>query len=179
MKRFLGILYFILLSVPAFSQVETGGQTLPDEDKRYKDFGGFMLDMGSMLDVPTLMLPPTLNFRPWDTQEAPLTIQPNAFQFTPNATYSAVHSLSPYSIYSLLYPHAMGGNVRWQGATYKLNNGMRLTTYGEYDADGYKVHNPAALPWEKNNFNAAFELKSANGKFGVRFEVKSGRNYPY
>ena len=46
---------------------------------------------------------------------------------------------------------------------------MRIHTYGEYDKDGWKVPNPSALPWEKNNFKGAFELKSANGSFGIRF----------
>ena len=33
--------------------------------------------------------------------------------------------------------------------------------------------------WEKNNFRGAFELKSANGNFGIRIEVQQGRNGPY
>ena len=56
---------------------------------------------------------------------------------------------------------------------------MRINTYGEYNADGYKVYNPAAMPWEKNNFNAAFEIKSANGNFGIKVEMHGGRNNPY
>ena len=36
----------------------------------------------------------------------------------------------------------------------------------------------SALPWEKNTFKGAFELKSANGAFGIRIEVQQGRN-PY
>lgn len=56
---------------------------------------------------------------------------------------------------------------------------MEITTYGEYDADGNKVRNPSALPWEKNNFNGAFEMKSENGNFGIRIEVQRGRTTPY
>ena len=37
----------------------------------------------------------------------------------------------------------------------------------------------SAMPWEKNNFRGAFELKSANGNFGIRIEVQQGRNGPY
>ena len=44
-------------------------------------------------------------------------------------------------------------------STFKLKNGLHITTYGEYDADGNKVRNPSALPWERNNFNGAFEMK--------------------
>ncbi|MBD4337957.1 hypothetical protein GUH15_18220, partial [Xanthomonas citri pv. citri] len=60
-----------------------------------------------------------------------------------------------------------------------LKNGWKITTYGEYDADGNKVRNPSALPWEKNNFNGAFEMKSENGNFGIRIEVQRGRTTPY
>ena len=63
-----------------------------------------------------------------------------------------------------------------QSATFKLKNGLHITTYGEYDADGNKVRNPSALPWERNNFNGAFEMKSENGNFGIRIEVQRGRN---
>ena len=68
-------------------------------------------------------------------------------------------------------------NVQWQGASYKLNNGIRINTYGEYDSNGYKRVNPTAMPWQRNNFNAAFEMKSANGKFGIKVEVNAGRGY--
>jgi hypothetical protein len=33
------------------------------------------------------------------------------------------------------------------------------------------------MPWQRNNFNAAFEMKSANGKFGIKVEVNAGRGY--
>ena len=46
------------------------------------------------------------------------------------------------------------------------------------NADGYKVPDRSALPWEKNTFKGAFELKSANGAFGIRIEVQQGKN-PY
>ena len=61
----------------------------------------------------------------------------------------------------------------------KLNNGWSLNTYGQYNAQGYRVMNPSALPWERNNFHGAFELKSANGSFGIRVEVKQGRQSPW
>ena len=62
---------------------------------------------------------------------------------------------------------------------FKLKNGMRINTYGDYDKDGWRVPNRSAMPWEKNNFRGAFELKSANGNFGIRIEVQQGRNGPY
>ena len=68
---------------------------------------------------------------------------------------------------------------QWQSTTYKLNNGMRLTSYGEYDADGKKVMNQHALPWQKQNFNAGVWLESSDGKFGIGIEVHRGRNNPF
>ena len=72
-----------------------------------------------------------------------------------------------------------GSTDNLQMGSFTLKNGMRIHTYGEYDKDGWKVPNPSALPWEKNNFKGAFELKSANGAFGIRIEVQQGRHVPY
>lgn len=180
MKRFVIILYLYISVLSAFAQTENMPDTIPDfHSLRYKDFGGFLLDMGSLMETHTFMLPPTLNFNPDSDERNLYTLNPDALRFSTDVTYSSGLQLSPYSIYSFLYPGMNQGNIRWQGASYKLKNGLRLNTYGEYDADGNKVKNPSALPWEKNNFNAAFELKSPDGRFGVRFEVKRGRNYPY
>lgn len=66
-----------------------------------------------------------------------------------------------------------------QMGSFKLKNGMRLNTYGEYNAKGRKVPNHGAMPWEKNNFKGAFEMKSSDGNFGIRIEVQQGRYYPY
>ena len=66
-----------------------------------------------------------------------------------------------------------------QMGSFKLKNGMRINTYGNYDKDGWKIPNRSAMPWEKNNFRGAFELKSANGNFGIRIEVQQGRNSLY
>ena len=48
----------------------------------------------------------------------------------------------------------------------------------KYDADGRRVYNPSALPWERNNFKGAFEMKSENG-FGFRIEVQQGNDRPF
>ncbi len=36
---------------------------------------------------------------------------------------------------------------------------MRINTYGEYNADGYRVPNRSALPWERNAFKGAFGIE--------------------
>ena len=66
-----------------------------------------------------------------------------------------------------------------QMGSFRLKNGMRINTYGEYDKDGWKVPNHSALPWEKNNFKGAFEMKSSNGAFGIRIEVQQGNRTPF
>lgn len=108
------------------------------------------------------------------------------FQLNPNVTYSQglsnIFSLSN-SRYFSSNPFGLtgfwGSTDNLQMGSFTLKNGMRIHTYGEYDKDGWKVPNPSALPWEKNNFKGAFELKSANGSFGIRIEVQQGRHVPY
>lgn len=144
-----------------------------------KDFGDFILDMSTMLNTETLTLPtfvPPLDYLALCAPEYPiLKIDPKAFTFSPDITYmggTLSRSFAPFSSFN-------GSNVNWHGATFKLKNGIRITTYGEYNADGRKIYNPHAMPWQKNNFNAAFEVKSANGNFGIKVEVSAGRNNPY
>ena len=182
MKRLYTILFIFFTAIPLFAQTENREGNLPDFDSpRYKDFNGFILDMGPMMDMPAYLAPPSLSFRPFGMMSSePYQLNPEALRINPNVTYlgTSPAGLSPYTFYSLLYPGS-SGNVQWQGASFRLNNGVRINTYGEYDADGYKVYNPSAMPWEKNNFNAAFEVKSPNGKFGIKVEMHGGRNYPY
>ena len=120
----------------------------------------------------------TLSYRPFDAMmpSVGLQVNPDAVRINPNITYKGgVPQLSLLRSFYSLYGYS-SGNVNWQGASFKLNNGMRINTYEEYNADGYKVYNPSAMPWERNDFNAAFEFKSADGKFGIMFEVHGGRN---
>ena len=168
MKRLITILFAVFMVSVVSAQTENGVTTLSDlETQRYKSFDGFLLDMGSMLDIPAYLAPPTLSYRPFDVMmpSTDLTIRPEAIRFNPNITYKgSVPGVSLLRSFYSLYGYS-GGNVNWQGASFKLDN-----------ADGYKVYNPAAMPWEKNDFNAAFEIKSSNGKFGIMFEVHGGRN---
>ena len=182
MKRLITIFFAVFVATMASAQTENEVTTLSDlETQRYKNFDGFLLDMGSMLDMPAYLAPPTLTYRPFDTMlpSTELTIRPEAMRINPKIIFKGgVPGVSLLqSFYSLYCPTC--GNANWQGASFKLNNGMRINTYGEYNADGYKVYNPAAMPWEKNNFNAAFEIKSANGNFGIKVEMHGGRNNPY
>lgn len=87
-----------------------------------------------------------------------------------------------YSIYNLYGPSSLGWYTfptSLQSATFHLSNGWKMTTYGQYNADGYKVFDAGSIPWQRNNFKGAFEMKSGNGKFGIRIEVNQGREAPF
>ena len=181
MKRLITIFFAVFVATMVNAQTENEVTTLSDlETQRYKNFDGFLLDMGSMLDLPAYLMPPTLSYRPFDTfLTPPNQLNPDAVKINTDLTYKGgVPGVSLLqSFYSLYCPSC--GNANWQGASYKLKNGMRINTYGEYNADGYKVYNPSALPWQKNDFNAAFEIKSANGNWGIKVEMHGGRNNLY
>ena len=153
------------------------GQPLPDDVKSYD---GFLLDMKSLN-----IAPPKL---PKFTLEIPDASKDYSriFRLNPDVTYSQGLSdlFSPgNSSYFGSNPFGLTGfwnsTDNLQMGSFKLKNGMRINTYGEYYKDGWKVPNPSALPWEKNNFKGAFEMKSANGSFWIRIEVQQGRNAPY
>lgn len=149
------------------------GNPLPD----VKNYDGFLLDRGLMNRAApkfprfTLKIPDA--GKDYD----------RIFRLNPDMTYS--QGLS--NLFSLGNSRYFGSNPFgltgfWNSAdnlqtgSFTLKNGMRINTYGEYDKDGWKVPNPSALPWEKNDFKGAFEFKSANGSFGIRIEVQQGRN---
>ena len=174
------------IAVTAVAQSEVVPDSIPPvslDGSRYKDFGGFVLDMGPLPVAPPPMIAPQLTYRPYGNNN---TIKNYNEIFRPglNVTYdrgtfsgfSPMYSRTGFGGYGLGF-NSMPPTL--QSASFKLKNGLRITTYGEYDADGNKVRNPAALPWERNNFNGAFEMKSENGNFGIRIEVQRGRNMPY
>lgn len=171
MKRLVYTLLLLIGCLNSYAQTEIGNEL--DNHIQIKDFSGFILDMGTMLNAESLVVTPlsfpTLDYMPSLAESNSYLLNPEAIRITPFLT-STLPSFS----------NGMGKNrINWQGATYKLNNGVRINLYGEYNADGYKVYNPSALPWEHNNFNAAFEMKSANGNFGIKVEVHGGRNILY
>lgn len=154
----------------------TDGMILPE----VKNYDGFLLDMGLLnMKVPRL---------PKFTLEIPDASKDygRIFRLNPDATYSQglsnVFSLTNSTVYSM-NPFGLTGfwssPENLQMGSFKLKNGMRINTYGEYDKDGWKVPNRSALPWEKNNFKGAFEMKSSNGAFGIRIEVQQGNRTPF
>lgn len=145
-----------------------------------KNYDGFLLDMSLLkMEAPRL---------PEFTLEIPDASKDYSRMFclNPNATYSQglsnVFSLTNSTVYSM-NPFGLSGfwssPENLQMGSFRLKNGMRINTYGEYDKDGWKVPNHSALPWEKNNFKGAFEMKSSNGAFGIRIEVQQGNRTPF
>lgn len=145
-----------------------------------KNYDGFLLDMSLLkMEAPRL---------PEFTLEIPDASKDYSrmFRLNPNATYSQglsnVFSLTNSTVYSM-NPFGLSGfwssPENLQMGSFRLKNGMRINTYGEYDKDGWKVPNHSALPWEKNNFKGAFEMKSSNGASGIRIEVQQGNRTPF
>lgn len=183
MKRFLLLALFITTATLLRAQSEVKGDSIatpPASEgassllpSTVRNYGGFLLDMG------TVNLPhrPSLdNFK----LEIPDASKDYSFIFRPRT--DAVYTQGNYTM-GLPYT-GFGRSSFWgtsstlQMGSFQLNNGWKLNTYGEYDADGRRVYNPSALPWERNNFKGAFELKSENG-FGLRIEVQQGKDRPF
>lgn len=139
-----------------------------------KSYGSFLLDM------KTIVLPERYSLDNFNLV-IPDASKDYSFLFRPNT--DVIYTQGNYPIFSPY--HGFGLNSFWgtpstlQMGSFRLKNGWRLNTYGEYNADGKKVYNPSALPWERNNFKGAFELKSEDGSFGIRFEVQRGREFPF
>lgn len=157
----------------------TGEQLLPDGVKSYD---GFLIDLNSLMKLPAQ-----------DWEKSFQIVIPDAskdynriFRLNPDVTYSSglnnMFSLSgsPYFSSNPFGLTGFGSTAdNLQMGSFRLKNGWRLNTYGQYDKDGWRVSNPSALPWQQNDFKGAFELKSQNGSFGIRIEVQKGRETPF
>lgn len=182
MKKLILSISMFLVAAATFAQSEVVADSIPPISlDGYKNFDGFLLDMGPMMIAPPPLIAPQLHYQSYNSNV--ITNYNEIFRPQMNITYDRGaynHVFTPmYSGMEIYGFGAMSMPPTLQSATFKLKNGLRITTYGEYDADGNKVRNPSALPWERNNFNGAFEMKSENGNFGIRIEVQRGRNTPY
>ena len=180
MKRFLLLALFITTATLLHAQSEVKGDSIatpPASEgassllpSTVRNYGGFLLDVGA-INLPHR--PSLDNFK----LEIPDASKDYSFIFRPRT--DAVYTQGNYSLFS---PYGLnsfwGTSSTLQMGSFQLNNGWKLNTYGEYDADGRRVYNPSALPWERNNFKGAFELKSENG-FGLRIEVQQGKDRPF
>lgn len=172
MKKLLISICLLLATGVAHAQNEENIELLPSSTK---SFGGFLLDM-------TLM---NLQARPRFSEYR--LVVPDAskdysqlFRLDNSTLYT--QGLSDGGIFTASAFGGMGSFGMWgstpatlQMGSFRLKNGWRIHTYGQYNKEGRKVYNPTALPWERNDFKGAFELKSANGAFGFRIEVQQQR----
>lgn len=177
MKKWILFLSFLLSVTLASAQSEVPSDSIRrTPSANVKEFGGFLLDMG-LMNVATPELPKFSLDMPDLTKD-----YGQLFRLNPNATYTQglTDAFSSSSFFSLGHNWGFASSSQFmQMGSFKLKNGMRINTYGDYNKEGWKVPNRNALPWEKNNFRGAFEMKSANGAFGIRIEVQQGRNTPY
>ncbi|MDR0938254.1 MAG: occludin [Mediterranea sp.] len=170
---------FLFLCLATFSLSCLAQSELPADTSRLvlpssvKEYGGFLLDMGLMGALPPRL--PKFNL------DMPAASRDYSQLF--HLDNSVVYSRGLTSIFSSGYGLGFGlfspSAQTVQMGTFKLKNGWTMSTYGDYDKDGFRVPNRSALPWERDNFRGAFELKSANGNFGIRIEVQQGRNGLY
>lgn len=167
-------LFFILALLTATTHLSAQNEVTADSTRVFpvntiRMAGDFMLDMN-------LLLPPKLPSFKMNTD----LLGPDAtkdyvqlFQLPSQMILSKSNMSTP--LYSYGYRGFFSFPAFLQTATFKLNDTMRLSTYGQYTLDGKRIPNPGALPWEKNNFMGGMELKF-NNNFGIRIEVQQGRN---
>lgn len=167
----------VITDADSIPPTSTAGTETTHDEKPWtetKNFDGFLLDM-SLMQVKA----PKLTDFKLEIPDASKDYS-RIFRMNPNVIYS--QGSPNFFLSSSFYgwnPWGLDNFGNLQMGTFHLKNGMTLHTYGEYDKDGWKVHNPSALPWQRNNFRGAFELKSSNGSFGVRIEVQQGRQAPF
>ena len=140
-----------------------------------REYGDYLLDMGSILNKEAPLLP---RF----TLQIPDATKDLSFLYTATPIgqvkdYNRLFALPISQSYGTATYHTGygfwdSGTTTLQSTTFQLKNGMRITTYGQYNKDGWRIPSHSALPWERNMYKGAFELKSSNGAFGVRFEVE-------
>lgn len=171
------LMIYLLLSVASLTTLKAQSE-LPTDSIRHttktgiKQFGDFLLDMRLM--QATMIKLPKLDFTLTDNAKDYNAL----FRLPESSIYSQEQIGSSYSL-GLNDFSSFGQTETFRKSTFKLNNGWQFSTYGNYNADGWKIPQRSVLPWEKNNFSGGFELKSANKAFGIRIEVRQGQNYPY
>ncbi len=176
MRKLLFCLLVIIFPFTIYAQSE-----IPSDDNtpyilndNYKEYGEFLLDV-SLFNISPPEIP-KLDYKILDQSKDFSKI----FRLNPDVTYSkGLSNIFTPSFSSFGRIDGFSNTDNLQMGSFKLKNGMRLNTYGDYNSKGYRMPNRSAMPWERNNFRGAFELKSANGSFGIRVEVQQGRTQPF
>lgn len=174
---------FCLLLLACFTPLKAQNEVVPDSlsselPATVKEFDGFLLDMSILPKVlPAPFLPKYSLELPDASKDYSFLLRLNS-DATYTQGYTSPFSFSDGSYFSTgnhLFPSSFDSSSNLQMGSFRLKNGMRLNTYGQYNKEGWRVPSHNALPWEKNSYKGAFELKSADGKFGIRVEVEQRR----
>ena len=161
MKKLVLSISMFLIAATTFAQSEVVTDSIPPISlDGYKNFNGFMLDMGSMIVAPPPLIAPQLYYQPYNNN----AIANYNEIFRPNM--NIIYDRGSYNhVFTPMYPGmgiygfgTMSMPPTLQSATFKLKNGLHITTYGEYDADGNKVRNEIRK-WELRNTNRSTKRK--------------------
>lgn len=182
MRRFTFFLLFMGFCSLGWAQHEIPTDTLHRVTNMPKvvHFGDYLLDMRLMNLMPENNMP-KIGFSAYS-----MTKDFNSlFRLNSNTSYTQgftnIFSYPFWGYGGLDYRYGFAPTSDYLNmGSFKLNNGMHLNMYGQYSANGQLRPDVNILPWEKHDFKGAFELKSANGAFGIRIEVnRQSTPYPY
>lgn len=174
MKNLVSIIFVIISSTfSIYAQSEQPQIIISQEKERmatYKEYEGFILDLTEAIASPAVIPEFKLldkSIDPYTNWLEKLNINTNKVSFgSPNFSHLPNNYWNRYGIMS------NGINNPINSATFRLGNDWKISTYGDYDANGYKRTNQAQLPWQKNDFRGGFEFKSPNNAFSFRMEVR-------
>ena len=182
MKHLFLIGIFLCVTSISFAQSDVNADTLrinpadfinlsssPRMD-RSQTYDGFLLDINPLDLIESSVKP---------LAQSLIALMPDFTQLVPQSTVTfgtlSGQTLPSFSLgsygYSYFNTGPTTGNV--QVANFRLKNGMTISTMGDYDANGSRVNRPVN-PWQRNNFQGAFQLKSADGKFSFGIRVSNG-----
>jgi hypothetical protein len=186
MKRLIFILFCLSLTMSGWAQhevpVDTIRKSLNTPKPTVKQFGDYVLDMRLLnLMAPTTPKPELMgeNLLTKDYSKMFSLDAGNVFSrgFT-NVKYPFTYYGYSYNYGYGLYYGLYSSPDYMQMGSFKLKNGMRLNVYGQYSAEGKLLPGIHTLPWQQHDFSGAFELRSANGAFGIKIQVNR-QNEPF
>lgn len=130
---------------------------------------------GLLFDISIPQLPQLPAFDPQFLLGPDMKDYSAMFQPDTRWTFGKEHTFYPNSFSSSSFFPFSGQQL--QKATYKVNDQMRLSLYGQYEANGRRTPNTNALPWNRDAFVGGMELRF-NKNFGMRIEVRQGGRNP-
>lgn len=178
MNRLFGLIIAIIASIGLTYAQENVELVIDEKDRNHGEynFGGYILNLDDyQVKMPIWQLPKFELMSQYKT--------PDFLLGFPNNTPIYSYGNTTYGYNNPLNRTRWGVQNNIDGpmnsSSFRLNNGVQIITYGDYDSDGNKRKMPSAYPWEKNNFRGGFEIKSGNGKFGFRVEFDRRGANPY